>query len=137
MGNWKSAPYRSPFHTEYVKDNLNNEMIRHVRLLKRMLKSINVYGAEIATNGFSGYVIEVLILKYCSLPSLLQVISDIKKEGNVFSINSVDEDVLKTFASPLVIIDPVDSRRNLGAAILTRALENWDLLPEDFCRNRL
>ena len=97
-------------------------MIRHVRLLKRMLKSINVYGAEIARNGFSGYAIEVLILKYGSLPSLLQVISDIKKEGNVFSINSVDEDVIKTFASPLVIIDPIDSRRNLGTAISTESV---------------
>jgi tRNA nucleotidyltransferase (CCA-adding enzyme) len=132
MGNWKSAADRSPFHTEYVKDNLNNEMIRHIRLLKRMLKSINVYGAEIATNGFSGYVIEVLILKYCSLPSLLQAISDIKKEGNVFSINSVDEDVIKTFASPLVIIDPVDPRRNLGTAISNESVGKFVLAARRF-----
>lgn len=122
LGNWKSAADRSPFHTEYVKHNLNNEMIRHVRLLKRMLKSINIYGAEIARNGFSGYVIEVLILKYCSLSSVLQVISNIKKERNVFSINNVDEDIIKTFTSPLVIIDPVDSRRNLGAAISSESV---------------
>lgn len=132
VGNWKSAADRSPFHTEYVKHNLNNEMIRHVRLLKRMLKSINVYGAEIARNGFSGYAIEVLILKYGSLPSLLQVISDIKKEGNVFSINSVDEDVIKTFASPLVIIDPIDPRRNLGAAISTESVGKFVLVARRF-----
>ena len=122
LGNWKSAADRSPFHTEYVKHNLNNEMIRHVRLLKRMLKSINIYGAEIARNGFSGYVIEVLILKYCSLSSVLQVISNIKKERNVFSINNVDEDIIKTFTSPLVIIDPVDPRRNLGSAISSESV---------------
>ena len=132
VGNWKSAADRSPFHTEYIKHNLNNEMIRHVRLLKRMLKSINVYGAEIARNGFSGYAIEVLILKYGSLPSLLQVISDIKKEGNVFSINSVDEDVIKTFASPLVIIDPIDSRRNLGTAISTESVGKFVLVARRF-----
>ena len=132
VGNWKSAADRSPFHTEYVKHNLNNEMIRHVRLLKRMLKSISVYGAEIARNGFSGYAIEVLILKYGSLPSLLQVISDIKKEGNVFSINSVDEDVIKTFASPLVIIDPIDPRRNLGTAISTESIGKFVLVARRF-----
>jgi tRNA nucleotidyltransferase (CCA-adding enzyme) len=132
VGNWKSAADRSPFHTEYVKHNLNNEMIRHVRLLKRMLKSISVYGAEIARNGFSGYAIEVLILKYGSLPSLLQVISDIKKEGNVFSINSVDEDVIKTFASPLVIIDPIDPRRNLGTAISTESVGKFVLVARRF-----
>ncbi len=129
---WKSAADRSPFHTEYVKDNLNNEMIRHIRLLKRMLKSINVYGSEIATNGFSGYVIEVLILKHRSFSSLLEVISDIKKEGNVFSINYVDEDVIKTFASPLVIIDPVDPRRNLGAAISNESVGKFVLAARRF-----
>ncbi len=132
VGNWKSAADRSPFHTEYVKDNLNNEMIRHIRLLKRMLKSINVYGSEIATNGFSGYVIEVLILKHRSFSSLLEVISDIKKEGNVFSINYVDEDVIKTFASPLVIIDPVDPRRNLGAAISNESVGKFVLAARRF-----
>lgn len=132
VGNWKSAADRSPFHTEYVKDNLNDEMIRHIRLLKRMLKSINVYGAEIATNGFSGYVIEVLILKHRSFSSLLQAISDIKEDGNVFAINWVDEDVIKTFASPLVIIDPVDPRRNLGAAISNESVGKFVLAARRF-----
>jgi tRNA nucleotidyltransferase (CCA-adding enzyme) len=116
-GRWKSAADRSPFHTEYIRDNLDDEKKNQVRLLKKFLKSIGVYGAEIATAGFSGYVTEILILKYGSFVSVLKAISNIKEDKNVISIGKFDEDVLKIFQSPIIIIDPIDSRRNLGTAI--------------------
>lgn len=116
-GRWKSAADRSPFHTEYIRDNLDDEKKNQVRLLKKFLKSIGVYGAEIATAGFSGYVTEILILKYGSFVSVLKAISNIKEDKNVISIGKFDEDVLKIFQSPVIIIDPIDSRRNLGTAI--------------------
>lgn len=116
-GKWKSAADRSPFHTEYIRDNLDDEKKNQVRLLKKFLKSIGVYGAEIATAGFSGYVTEILILKYGSFLSVLKAISNIKEDKNVISIGKFDEDVLKIFQSPIIIIDPIDSRRNLGTAI--------------------
>ena len=116
-GRWKSAADRSPFHTEYIRDNLDDEKKNQVRLLKKFLKSIGVYGAEIATAGFSGYVTEILILKYGSFLSVLKAISNIKEDKNVISIGKFDEDVLKIFQSPIIIIDPIDSRRNLGTAI--------------------
>jgi len=116
-GKWKSAADRSPFHTEYIKSVLDCENRNQVRLLKKFLKSIGIYGAEIATSGFSGYVTEVLILKYNTLELTLQAISNITKEKNIISIDKVDEDIIKTFQSHLIIIDPIDPRRNLGAAI--------------------
>jgi tRNA nucleotidyltransferase (CCA-adding enzyme) len=116
-GKWKSAADRSPFHTEYIRDNLDDEKKNQVRLLKKFLKSIGVYGAEIAIAGFSGYVTEILILKYGSFLSVLKTISNIKEDKNVISIGKFDEDVLKIFQSPLIIIDPIDPRRNLGTAI--------------------
>jgi tRNA nucleotidyltransferase (CCA-adding enzyme) len=116
-GKWKSAADRSPFHTEYIKANLDDEKKNQVRLLKKFFKSIGVYGSEIATSGFSGYVTEILILKYGSLESVLKSISNIRKDKNVIAIGKFDEDILKLFESQLVIIDPIDSRRNLGTAI--------------------
>src|SRR5919107_5045382 len=116
-GRWKSAADRSPFHTEYIRDNLDDEKKNQVRLLKKFLKSIGVYGAEIATAGFSGYVTEILILKFGSFVSVLTAISNIKEDKNVISIGKFDEDILKIFQSPLIIIDPIDPRRNLGTAI--------------------
>jgi tRNA nucleotidyltransferase (CCA-adding enzyme) len=116
-GKWKSAADRSPFHTEYIKANLDDEKKNQVRLLKKFFKSIGVYGAEIATAGFSGYVTEILILKYGSFESVLKAISNITEDKDVISIGKFDEDVLKIFQSPLIIIDPIDPRRNLGTAI--------------------
>ena len=116
-GKWKSAADRSPFHTEYIKANLDDKKKNQVRLLKKFFKSIGVYGAEIATSGFSGYVTEILILKYGSFESVLKAISNIREDKNVIAIERFDEDILKIFKSQLIIIDPIDSRRNLGTAI--------------------
>ena len=116
-GKWKSAADRSPFHTEYIKANLDDEKKNQVRLLKKFFKSIGVYGAEIATAGFSGYVTEILILKYGSFESVVKAISNIKEDKNVISIGKFDEDILKIFQSKLIIIDPIDNTRNLGTAI--------------------
>src|SRR6185437_5854606 len=56
FGHWKSAADRSPFHTTYVVDTLDNHKKKQVIILKQFLKSLNIYGAEISTKGFSGYV---------------------------------------------------------------------------------
>jgi tRNA nucleotidyltransferase (CCA-adding enzyme) len=131
-GKWKSAADRSPFHTEYIKNELNNEKRNQVRLLKKFLKSIEIYGAEIAISGFSGYVTEVLILKYKTLELTLRALSNITKEKNVISINKPDEDIIKTFQSHLIIIDPIDPRRNLGAAISAESVGKFIMAARAF-----
>src|SRR5437588_2332548 len=135
IGKWKSAADRSPFHTEYVKNNLDEGKRIQVRLLKKFLKSVGVYGAEIATSGFSGYVTEILILKYGSFESVLQAISNISgREGekNVISIDKIDVDIIKTFQSQLIIVDPVDPRRNLGTAISAESVGKFLLAARAF-----
>ncbi len=115
-GNWKSAADRSTFHTEYVTRTLGTEKRAQVRLLKKFLKSAGIYGAEISTGGFSGYVSEVLVARYGSLEGLLAAASEFR-HGQVVAVGDYDADIVKGFSSPLVIIDPVDPRRNLGTAI--------------------
>jgi tRNA nucleotidyltransferase (CCA-adding enzyme) len=132
IGKWKSAADRSPFHTQYIKDNLDDKKKNQVRLLKKFLKSIRVYGAEIAIGGFSGYVTEVLILKFGSFKSVLEAISNIKpglgqKKKEIISIERADQDIMKTFNSHLIIVDPVDPRRNLGAAISAESIGRFVL----------
>ena len=46
-GNWKSAADRSPFHTEFIKESFDEEKRLETRLLKKFMKTIGVYGAEI------------------------------------------------------------------------------------------
>ncbi|QUC64616.1 CCA tRNA nucleotidyltransferase [Nitrosopumilus sp. K4] len=109
-GQWKSSADRSPFHTKFMQKALTSKMKDEVRLLKTFLKSIGIYGAEIAKQGFSGYVTEVLILNFDTFENVIKTISKIK-EGQVIGKTS------KKFETSIVIIDPIDGNRNLAAAI--------------------
>ncbi len=110
LGNWKSAADRSPFHTRYMKKVLSPKMRDEVRLLKTFLQSVGIYGAEMAKQGFSGYVSEVLILNFGSFENVVKSIAKIK-ENQVVGKTSTE------FETPIIIIDPIDSKRNLAAAI--------------------
>lgn len=116
QGRWQSAADRSPFHTEFISRNFDNEKRKQARLLKKFFKAAGIYGAEISTGGFSGYVSEVLVHKYGSFESVLRAAADWQKR-QVVAAGDYDPDVVKGFNSSIVIIDPVDSRRNLGTAI--------------------
>lgn len=115
-GEWISAADRSPYHTELIRERFDSIMRSEARLLKRFLKGLGIYGAEIKTRGFSGYVTEVLILKFRTFLDTLRGISNIK-----FGDSIVQSDLDRPFAqlhnTPMIILDPVDPRRNLGAAI--------------------
>ena len=115
IGKWKSAADRSPFHTKYMNDHLDDDKRNQVRLLKKFLKSMGVYGADILTGGFSGYVAEILILKCGSFREVLNLLSVMGPKENVISVYNNVEYNFKS--SPLIIIDPIDHKRNLGAAI--------------------
>jgi tRNA nucleotidyltransferase (CCA-adding enzyme) len=117
QGKWQSAADRSPFHTQFIKSHFDDEKRRQVRLLKKFFKSIGIYGAEIATEGFSGYVSEVLLLKYSSFERVLYSAAREWQNKQIIAVSDYDSDFVKTFNNPLIIIDPVDSRRNLGTAI--------------------
>lgn len=131
-GKWKSAADRSPFHTDYMKNNLDEEKRNQVRLFKMFLKSIGVYGADIATGGFSGYVAEIMILKYGSFEAVLHAMSNIGEEHNVISIEKSDEHSVKNFKSQLIIIDPIDHKRNLGTAISAQSIGKLVLAARSF-----
>ncbi len=119
-GEWQSAADRSPFHTEYIRSKFDEKLRLETRLLKKFVKCTGVYGAEVKVQGFSGYVCEVLALKYGSLQNVLGNISD-SRPGQVISLEgeSYDKDVVSSYRSSLVILDPVDQTRNLGSAIST------------------
>ncbi len=109
-GNWKSAADRSPFHTKFMLESLTGTMKDEVRLLKNFLVSNKIYGSEIAKQGISGYVTEVLVLHFGSCQDVINAIAKLKQ-------NQVIGKPTKKFDTQIVIIDPIDSNRNLGAAI--------------------
>jgi len=109
-GQWKSAADRSSFHTKFILEALDDTKKNEVRLLKQFLKGVGIYGAEIAREGFGGYVAEVLVYNYGTFLDVLKAAANFV-QGQV--IGNTD----KKFETPLVLIDPIDSNRNLGTAI--------------------
>jgi tRNA nucleotidyltransferase (CCA-adding enzyme) len=133
QGKWQSAADRSPFHTQFIMSHFDDEKRRQVRLLKKFFKSVGIYGAEIATEGFSGYVSEVLLLKYSSFEKVLySAANDWQNKQIIIAVSDYDSDFVKTFSSPLIIIDPVDSRRNLGTAISPESVGKFMLAARAF-----
>ncbi len=109
-GQWKSAADRSSFHTRFILEKLDEQKKNEVRLLKKFLRGIDIYGAEIAKEGFGGYVSEVLIYHYGSFMKVLEAAAN-------FAQGQVIGSPTKKFETALVLIDPIDSNRNLGTAI--------------------
>lgn len=127
-GEWKSAADRSPFHARFMKKSLTSQMKKEVRVLKEFLKANGIYGAEIAKQGFSGYVSEVLILNFGSFENVVKSISKIKE-------NKTIGETSKRFETSLVIMDPIDSNRNLAAAISDENLGRFILICRAFNEN--
>lgn len=112
-----SSVDRTPLHTEYVLNNLDERGRDQVRLLKLFMKATGVYGSEVRTAGFSGYVCELLVIHYGSMMEVLMAFSRSKGQ---FSIGFDAADT-SGFTAPVVITDPTDLKRNAAAAI---SLEN-------------
>jgi tRNA nucleotidyltransferase (CCA-adding enzyme) len=122
-GEWLSSTDRTPFHTVYVKKQLNEQMRSEVRILKKFMKGINVYGAEIKIGGFSGYLNELLIIHYKSFINTLKAFAHYNKRL-ILDIENLDEkkELQSKFRESLVIIDPVDKRRNAASSVKPDAL---------------
>ncbi|RLI04760.1 CCA tRNA nucleotidyltransferase [Candidatus Bathyarchaeota archaeon] len=118
--NWKTATDRTPYHTQYVKTHLKEEQKADVRILKRFMKGIDVYGADIKTGGFSGYLTELLIIYYGSFLETIKAASKwrLSEIIDVEGYYKEDpEEPKRLFSEPLILIDPVDKNRNVAAAV--------------------
>ncbi len=124
-GEWLSATDRTPFHTDYVKRRLNKTLRNEVRLLKKFLQGITVYGAEIKIGGFSGYLCELLVLHHKSFTETLRAFAGytqrliIDIEG-YYAGREKEQRLL--FPESLVVVDPVDKGRNVASAVQPQKL---------------
>ena len=126
-GMWKSAADRSTFHTEFMSEKLSGQMKDDIRILKYFLNINKMYGAEIAKQGFSGYVCEVLVYYLGSFENVLKKMAKLQK-------NEMIGKSPRKFESPMVIIDPIDRNRNLGAAISMDNVTNFILVARNFLK---
>ena len=63
----------------FILENLSGPLKDDVRILKYFMSVNGIYGAEIAKQGFSGYVCEVLVYYFGSFENVLKKISKIKQ----------------------------------------------------------
>lgn len=128
-GNWRSAADRSSFHTRFISETFDEAKKNEVRLLKKFLKGVGIYGAEIAREGFGGYVAEVLVHNYGSFLGVLEAASN-------FTRGQVIGNPTKKFETALVLVDPIDSNRNLGTAISSQNVATFILAAREFLRRQ-
>lgn len=110
----KSAVDRTILHTRYVKANLSENQIDEVLLLKRFMAMTGTYGSEFKVGGFAGYLCELLIIHYGTFENTLKEAIH-WKYGE--SIDLENYGTSKSFDDPLIVIDPTDMNRNVGAAL--------------------
>jgi len=132
-----SAADRSPLHTQYILKHLSEKQKDDVRLLKKFLKRLAVYGAEVKVEGFSGYLCELLIL---SSGSFIKLVEDARfwREPviDLEHAYASETEARKQFSfAPLVVIDPVDAERNVAAAVSETSLSKFILACRSFLRN--
>lgn len=127
----------SPLHVEYAKKRLSEEQKDDIRLAKQFCKAAKVYGAESYIKGFSGHILDILIIHYGSFESLVKnaadwgrkVIIDVEKHHEK-PLEKLNDSKLH---SPLIIVDPVQPDRNAAAALNNEKFE----LFKDTCRRFL
>ncbi len=107
----RSAVDRTPFHNEYLRERIDDELAAEVRVFKRFLKGVGAYGSDLRTRGFSGYLTELLVLEYGDFESVLRAAADWSPPVR---FDPADHGT-REFDDPLVVIDPTDPGRNVAA----------------------
>ena len=110
----KSAVDRTILHTRYIKANLSKNQEDEVLLLKRFMAMTGTYGSEFKVGGFAGYLCELLILKYGTFENTLKEAIN-WQYGHTIDLEGYGTSNL--FKDPLIVIDPTDKNRNVGAAL--------------------
>lgn len=125
-GNAQNVTDFSPEHVKWF--NKNGKKYRdEVRIAKKFCKANKIYGAESYINGFSGHVLDILIINYKGFIPLLRASAKWKKKqvidfykihkGNaLFNLNKS-----KTQGN-LIVVDPVQPDRNAAAALADEKL---------------
>jgi len=126
-----TAVDRTPFHTDFVKKHLESGKEDEVRLLKRFMKGIECYGAEAKVQGFSGYLCELLVMRFGSFRQVLEAAKG-WKVGEALELPGYPG---KEFSEHLTFIDPVDPARNVASAVVPDTLIRFVHAARDYLRS--
>jgi tRNA nucleotidyltransferase (CCA-adding enzyme) len=133
----RSAVDRTPFHDAYLQARFTPELAEDARLLKRFMKGVGVYGSDLRTEGFSGYLVELLILEHGGFVPLVEAAAewhppvrfDLRGDGGPAEVPPEVAEAAD-FDDPLVFIDPTDPDRNVAAVLSAANLARF----QHYCR---
>ena len=115
----RSAVDRTPFHTEYLTERLDDRLAGEVRVCKAFLKGIGVYGSDLRTRGVGGYLAELLVLHHGGVRPLFEAAAEWHPPVR---IDPGDTGSDASFDDPLVVIDPTDPDRNVASVVAEESL---------------
>ncbi|MEJ2294652.1 MAG: hypothetical protein P8Y23_07770 [Candidatus Lokiarchaeota archaeon] len=134
-----TAVDRSPWHGRFVRDKLTIPQKSDVRLLKQFFKAAHCYGDKSAVGkvGFIGYSAELLIYYLGDLYTLFNRFHELETTPLDYYNRSEKEldDIIHFQNEFLIIIDPIDSNRNVASAISKRAYKYCKYLVSQFLKN--
>ena len=129
----------SPLHTRWV--NAQAKKIKDdILLAKQFCKAQRLYGAESYIAGFSGYVLEILTVASGSFEKLLKAaqrweIKEVIDVARHYPKKNVFFELNKSkLRSPLIVIDPVDPKRNAAAALSVEKFLQFKKVAREFLR---
>ena len=107
-----SGMARTPFHSMYLKNTIIG-LEEEIRLLKYWMKQKKLYRQA----GFTGFIVELLIIIYKSFISVLEHRDEMLNLIHDF-FKRTPAQLTKKFPNfPIIIIDPIDKNRNAAAGI--------------------
>jgi tRNA nucleotidyltransferase (CCA-adding enzyme) len=106
---------RTPFHQAYLAQRETPEIVGEVRLAKQFFRTLGVYGSEAKTEGFSGYLVELLVLEFGSLRGVLRAARSWRLPVRLAAPGKEPPRLPAEVA--LILADPVDPHRNVASAL--------------------
>jgi tRNA nucleotidyltransferase (CCA-adding enzyme) len=128
----------SPLHVKWVQEH-GSKYLADIRLAKQFSKSAGVYGAESHIAGFSGHVLDILVIHYKGFSGLLKASQKWKEKTVIDTSNHYSKQPLhhlntsKT-SGPLVVIDPIQKTRNASAALSEKMLKVFQKRAANFLK---
>ena len=120
-GDLVSAVDRTPFHDAYLSARLDDDLADDVVLAKAFLKGIGAYGSDLRTEGFSGYLTELLVLE---LGGFVPLVESVRSWHPPMEFDP-EAHAERTFDDPLVVVDPTDPTRNVAAVLSAENLARF------------
>lgn len=111
----------SPWHVKWVNEK-GRKYKEDIRLAKRFMKAQEVYGAESYIQGFSGHVVDILVIYYKGFLPLLRTAAKWKPKKIIDPTGKIGKKATmllnkNKIDGPLIVIDPVQPDRNAAAAL--------------------